>query len=433
MSKYSSWNKIPQLVPEQIVQVKHRLDALGLKSTSSMTPYGNGRSYGDVCLTKNGTLLVTRGMDRFIEFSPETGRLKCEAGITLGEILSVIIPQGWFLPVTPGTQFVTVGGAVANDVHGKNHHTNGSFGNHILSLDIWRTNSGLQSCSSQNNSKLFAATIGGLGLTGLILSVEFQLQPIKNPWMWVESQRFSCLDEFWNINQQAEQNSPYTVAWIDCTATGKSQGRGIYFSGQHAATQITQSTFRESRRNIPFELPFSLVNRLSLTAFNALYSRQKVNPLGQLSHYVPYFYPLDGVKNWNNIYGSKGFYQYQSVIPPDTAPDATKEMLSVISKYKQGSFLAVLKTFGNIKSIGMMSFSRPGVTLALDFPNLGSDTLALMNELDRIVMDAGGALYPGKDARMSAAMFKFGYPNWEEFSQYLDPQFSSGFWQRVSS
>lgn len=432
MKEPLSWNRQPVITPDAIHSLTQRSAGVPCDLPRPLLAYGNGRSYGDVCLTDVGTLLLTRGLDRFIEFDPRHGVLRCEAGITLGEILALVVPHGWFLASTPGTQLVTVGGAIANDVHGKNHHSVGCFGHHVRALALWRSDGSIIECGPDDASGWFSATIGGLGLTGLIQWVELQLIPIQNPWMWVESQRFANLGDFWSLNRRAEISSPYTVAWIDCLAKGKARGRGLLFAGQHAAAQSVLPVYKASGKRVPVDPPFSLVNGLSLRAFNELYYRQPVKPQGSLAHYAPYFYPLDAIQDWNRIYGRQGFYQYQCVIPPEVAEAGTGELLSIIAKRGEGSFLAVLKTFGNRRSLGMLSFPREGATLALDFPNRGEKTLRLLNELDAVVREAGGALYPGKDARMPASLFRSGYPQWETFSEYIDPQFSSSFWRRVT-
>ncbi len=430
---YESWNRIPRIAPSCVHGIHDRYAALPVDLPRPYTVYGNGRSYGDVCLTDTGTLLHTRGLDRFIQFDATTGRLCCEAGVTLADILELSVPHGWFLPVTPGTQHVTVGGAVANDVHGKNHHVMGSFGNHVVELELTRSDGERIVCSPQINSAWFSSSIGGLGLTGLICRVEFQLMRVHNPFMWVASRRFRSLSEFWNLNAEAEQTWPYSVAWVDCTSSGDTLGRGILLTGRHAGLVSDGPRTPSKRRSIPFELPGSPLNRTTLRIFNALYYRQPTRPAGQLMHYMPYFYPLDAIGKWNRMYGKRGFYQYQCVVPPEAAPHATEALLTTVARRGQGSFLAVLKTFGPVQSMGMLSFPRPGLTLALDFPNRGNSTLALLAELDSIVKDAGGAIYPAKDARMPASVFKAGFPRWEEFSQFVDPGFSSSFWRRVSS
>jgi len=432
MSTAQSWNRLPRVSPKAVHTLTNRQETLPDTLPTPYLAHGNGRSYGDVCLTETGSLLMTRGLDRFIDFDPVQGIVRCEPGVTLGEVLALVVPHGWFLASTPGTKCATVGGSIANDVHGKNHHDVGSFGHHVRAFELWRSDGSVIECRPGQNGDWFRATIGGLGLTGLIRWAEIQLMPVQNPWMWVQSQRFSNLDEFWVLNREAETNWPYTVAWIDCLAKGKARGRGILLSGQHAAAQTNLPAVKTGEKRVPFDPPFSLVNGLSLRAFNTLYYRQPVKPQGGLTHYAPYFYPLDAIQDWNRIYGRKGFYQYQCVIPPEDAEEATAALLDTIAKHGEGSFLAVLKTFGSKPSLGMLSFPRPGTTLALDFPNRGDKTLRLLSELDVIVKEAGGALYPGKDARMSGELFQSGYPEWQTFSEYIDPNFSSRFWQRVT-
>jgi len=427
-----SWNRIPQVQPARLVTLDQPRLPILKGADDSFTVFGNGRSYGDVCLTAHGTLLTTRNLDRFIHFDPQTGVLACQAGITLDEILALIVPQGWFLPVTPGTRYATLGGAIANDVHGKNHHAAGSFGHHVLRLELVRSDGTRMLCTPEHNADWLRATIGGLGLTGLIASAAIQLVRIQTPWMTVMSQRFANLDAFWQLNRQVEQAWPYVVAWIDCLAHGKQRGRGVMYAGSHAPAQEQLPVFRERARTVPVESPVSLVNGLSLRAFNQLYYRKPTQPGGALCHYIPYFYPLDAIGNWNRIYGRGGFYQYQCVLPPAHAEAGTSALLDAIARSGQGSFLAVLKTFGDKPAAGMLSFPRQGATLALDFPARGDKTLKLFETLDAIVMEAGGALYPAKDARMSGEMFRQGFPEWEAFGRYIDPKFTSHFRERVT-
>lgn len=430
MSRFpQSWNRNPIVEPQGVIPWHNRCAEL---PTGSVLAHGNGRSYSDVCLTSKGQLLLTRSLNKFIHFDRATGVLRCESGVTLQEILAIVVPCGWFLPVTPGTQFATIGGALANDVHGKNHHCAGSFGHHLRCFELLRSDGERMLCSPNNNAEWFAATLGGLGLTGLVTWVEIQLLAVDNPAMWVQSCRFANLNEFWQVNAHYESITPYTVAWVDCAAKGKRLGRGIMFAGRHAGAGIEPVAHKSKGKSIPVDPPISLINQLSLRSFNALYYRQPVKPQGFYQHYLPYFYPLDAIQQWNRIYGRKGFYQYQCVLPPDTAPEGIAELLQQIAASGQGSFLAVLKTFGTMPSLGMLSFPRPGATLALDFANLGEDTLSLLKRLDAVVSEHGGALYPAKDARMPAAMFQLSYPDWQQFAAYVDPAFCSDFWSRVS-
>jgi len=425
-----SWNRYPRLEHDRLLDIDARTEVIPALSTTCLA-FGNGRSYGDVCLNARGALLRTRRLNRFIAFDRATGRLRCESGVLLKDILDLVVPQGWFLPVTPGTRFVTVGGAIANDVHGKNHHLQGSFGHHVRQLELLRSDGVRIVCSAQKSPEWFRATIGGLGLTGLIVWAELQLIPISNPFMVTESIKFRNLEEFWALNAEAESRWPYTVAWIDCAATGKRQGRGIFMLGRHAPPQADLPAWRTSNRRFPVDPPMSLVNGLSLRAFNWAYYHRPL-PMGHLlNHYAPYFHPLDGIQEWNRMYGRKGFFQYQCVLPPAASREGIRDLLHIIAQRKEGSFLAVLKTFGNVSAPGMLSFPRPGTTLALDFPNRGERTLKLFIELDAVVRANGGALYPAKDARMPGELFRSGFPGWEDFSSFIDPNFSSSFWRRV--
>lgn len=428
-----SWGRYPR-VEQRIIPVLDRNGALPLPSDGgTVLAHGNGRSYGDSCLNPGATLLTSRGLDRFIDFDPATGIVSCEAGVTLADILDIALPRGWFLPVTPGTRYATVGGAIGNDVHGKNHHRAGTFCHHVRCIELLRSDGSRQQLTPTDSSGLFAATAGGLGLTGLITWVELQLRRVPGPWIETESIRFGNLDEFFELSRDSAEGFEYTVAWIDCLAKGANLGRGHFLRGDHAPGDAQAATPSSApRRSMPLVPPVSLVNRLTLRPFNTLYYwRQPARHARQISHYQSYFYPLDGINHWNRMYGPRGFLQHQCVLPPATARDATAALLAEIARSGRGSFLAVLKEFGDRPSPGLMSFPRPGTTLALDFPNDGPDLLKMLDRLDRIVSDAGGAVYPAKDARMSGALFRQAYPAWEAFSRFIDPRFSSGFWRRV--
>lgn len=426
-----SWGRYPR-VAQRLVPVNDRAAALPAIEPS-LLPHGNGRSYGDSCLNPGGALLMSRALDRFIAFDPATGVIRCEAGMTLAEIIDIALPQGWFLPVTPGTRYATVGGAIANDVHGKNHHRAGSFGHHVRCFELLRSDGLRIVLDEVDASGLFGATIGGLGLTGLITWAELQLRRVPGPWIETESIRFDSLDEFFTLSRESAADFEYTVAWIDCLASGKQLGRGHFLRGDHARgnpSAATPSTM--PRRSIPFVPPVSMVNGLTLRPFNTLYYwRQPARSRRHITHYQSYFYPLDGINDWNRMYGPAGFLQHQCVLPPEHARDATAALLQEISRSGRGSFLAVLKEFGTAPARGMLSFPRPGTTLALDFPNTGPDVFRMLERLDRIVAEAGGAVYPAKDARMSGALFRQAFPAWEAFSSHIDPRFSSGFWRRV--
>ena len=431
MKNYGSWGRYPKATPAAVYRV-HWTDESLPDDSHSLLPYGNGRSYGDSCLNDGGALLDMRGLDRILGIDRHTGILRCEAGVLLADILSLVVPMGFFLSVTPGTRFVTVGGAIANDVHGKNHHRTGTFGQHVLRLALRRSDLGIVLCSPTENTELFRATIGGLGLTGTILWAEMQLRAIANPAVDSETIRFANLDAFFDLSEESDQDYEYTVAWIDCLARGKSLGRGLFMRGNHASPQDRLPLQRYGTRTFPADPPLPMVNGWSLRAFNTLYYRKQLaSRTRSLTHYEPFFYPLDGILHWNRLYGRRGFLQYQCAVPLDSAKDSIRALLNTISGAHQGSFLAVLKIFGDRPSPGLLSFPRPGATLALDFPNQGQRTLDLLSQLDTIVASAGGAVYPAKDARMSGEHFRQYFPRWEEFQHHIDPRFSSSFWRRV--
>lgn len=432
MAAGQSWGRYPR-AHQTLLPIHDRAARLPAFDGFAL-PRGNGRSYGDSCLNPDGALLCARGLDRFIDFDPGNGVLRCEAGVTLAEIIELALPQGWFLPVTPGTRYVTVAGAIANDVHGKNHHRTGNFGHHVRAFELLRSDGERRLCTPDDADLWFAATVGGLGLTGLITWAEIQLRRVGSPTLEAENIRFGSLDEFFALSAASADSHEYSVAWIDCLASGKARGRGHFTRADHC-TGLAQERPKSpgAGLSMPVTPPISLVNKLSLRPFNALYYwRQPASHKRFVSHLLPFFYPLDGIRDWNRMYGPSGFLQYQCVLPPATARDGVDALLAEIARSGSGSFLAVLKEFGNTPSIGMLSFPRPGTTLALDFPNTGPDVLRLLERLDRIVDEAGGALYPAKDARMAAQSFQRAYGCWREFGSYLDPRFSSGFWRRVT-
>jgi FAD/FMN-containing dehydrogenase len=437
---FTSWGRVTP-GPHEALGLANRFQGLPLpEGDASVLPYGNGRSYGDSNLNPGGALLQGRHLDRFISFDAATGVLRCEAGVLLHDIIKLVLPQGWFPMVTPGTQFITVGGAIANDVHGKNHHAAGSFGNHVNGFELLRSDGSRHWCSPIEAPALFAATIGGLGLTGLITWAELQLRRVANPFMDSETVRFRNLGEFFELSQASERDFEYTVSWIDCAFTGKRLGRGLFNRANHAPAVLDtrlvppklSGAVAEAARKVPFTPPISLINPLSLKSFNTLYFHKQVGDVARgLQHYRPFFYPLDALLEWNRIYGPRGFYQYQCVVPHAKAYAATAELLDTIARSGQGSFLAVLKQFGEPASRGMLSFPTPGTTLALDFPNTGPRVHKLFTALDDIVRKAGGRLYVAKDGRMTGELFKSGYPRLSEFLPHVDPRFSSGWWRRV--
>jgi L-gulonolactone oxidase len=408
-------------------------DVLGARPRgASCLAVGLRRSYGDSCLNADGVVIETTRLNRFMSFDPGTGALRAEAGATLADILSLAVPHGFFLPTTPGTRFVTLGGAVANDVHGKNHHAAGTFGRHVRAIGLLRSDGSRVVLSPSAETGLFGATIGGLGLTGIIEWVEIALVPIPSAWLEVETVPFASLAAFWDIARASTPTHEHTVAWIDCVASGSGFGRGIF--SRAIWRNGNERTAHDERgwKQVPFEAPAALLNAWTVGAFNEVYYRLKRRRTqSRVEHYAQFFHPLDAIADWNRLYGRPGMYQYQCVIPSAAQEQAVHALLGEIVGAGAGSFLAVLKTFGGLTSPGLLSFPREGATLALDFPNRGSSTLRLMDRLDAIVRDAAGALYPAKDGRMSATMFRLGYPGWEHFSSYIDPAFESDFWRRV--
>lgn len=432
---YQSWGRYPR-AEQEVVRLWSRYDLLTLEPVGGKTalPRGNGRSYGDSCLNDGGILIDARGLDRFITFDPATGILRCEAGVLFADILKLVVPKGWFIPATPGTQLITVGGAIANDVHGKAHHRDGTFGRHVRCFELLRSDGSRLLCSPSENLEWYKATIGGLGLTGVILWVEIALKRISNPYIDSETIKCANLEEFFDVSADSDQDYEYTVAWLDCTAHGRGLGRALFSRGNHAPANLGKTPSAPGRGfTFPIESPVSLVNGLTLRAFNKLYyHRQRKRRKQAIVHYAPFFFPLDAMLEWNRLYGPNGFYQYQCVVPKTDGQGAIRELLESITKSGEGSFLAVMKIFGDIKSPGILSFPCTGVTLAIDFPNRGQRTLALMERLDAVVREAVGRVYPAKDARMSAESFQQYYPQWRELLPFIDPDFSSSFWRRVT-
>jgi FAD/FMN-containing dehydrogenase len=434
---YQSWGRVLNS-RHRVARPTFRDELMELVRTAAPGPNGvlatgKRRSYGDTCLNSDGAIIDTTALDRLISFDPITQRLKAEAGATIAQVLDFIVPLGFFLPVVPGTQNITLGGAVANDIHGKNHHGYGTFGYWVKSLGLLRSDASEITIGPNDRPELFAATVGGLGLTGVITFVELELIPISSSIMNAETFAFGNLDEFFSVSMESAEIHDYTVSWIDCLSGGSSAGRGLFTRAQHSSNGPLQNDSGSSP-GIPFDPPVNLLNSLSIRAFNTLYfhaGRFKKGPMQ--FPYRPFFFPLDAIANWNRLYGSRGFYQYQSVVPPAVAADATAEMLRQIRTAGEGSFLAVLKTFGSKASPGLMSFPMEGTTLALDFPNRGADTLKLLGRLDDVVRQAKGRLYPAKDGRLPRRMFFSGYPNLERFTAQLDPGISSSFWRRINS
>jgi FAD/FMN-containing dehydrogenase len=433
-SGFQSWGHYPRLEAEvkPLNWVSDFLPAIPPDSRLIL-PVGLGRSYGDSCLLDHGRLLDTRGLKRLLAFDARSGLLRCEAGVTLAAILDFAVPRGWFLPVTPGTKYVTVGGAIANDIHGKNHHIAGAFGLHTPQFEVLRSDGSRRICSSTQNPELYRATIGGLGLTGLISWAEVQLRPIVSRKIDYESIRFRGLEEFLALSHDSAEIE-YTVAWIDCLSSGRDFARGLFMRGAHATepAPLTRSTMPQL--DVPVYMPAALLNRHTIGLFNTLYyHRQLADRKRSQIDYEPFFYPLDSILHWNRIYGRQGLLQFQCVLPMEDDARGITAILRTISASGLASFLAVIKVFGNRPSPGMLSFPRPGVTLALDFPLRGKQTLRLLDQLACLTQEHGGCMYPAKDALMTPRQFQSFYPMWKSFAKWIDPAFSSAFWQRVTA
>lgn len=445
MIDYPSWGLYPKISGQTYCDLEHRFSSLNSLSSltslplsteqKSILPRGLGRSYGDSCLNESGILVGTKRLQHFISFDSEQGILRCESGVSFDEILQFIVPQGWFLPVTPGTKFVTVGGAIANDVHGKNHHYAGNFGHHVLSFELLRSSGKRLICSRIENAELFYATIGGLGLTGFITWAEFKLSKMSSAWIKQEQIQFHSLKDFFSLATESERDYEFTVAWVDCV-NSSSDIRGIFIRGNFATPQA-HDNFKvhntKSFKTVPVFFPEWTLNSFSIRSFNELYYRKNLSAKKEnIVHYDPFFYPLDSIHHWNKIYGKRGFLQYQFVVPyKEDAGKALADIFDILKRSQMGSFLAVLKTFGAVKSEGLLSFPQEGVTLALDFPNYGDKLFKILDQCDAIVRSAKGAVYPAKDARMSKESFSTFFTQLNEFERHIDPQFSSSFWRRV--
>lgn len=406
--------------------------ATGAGHKNGLLAVGLGRSYGDSGLNHGGAVIDMTSLNRFIDFDAKTGILRAQAGCSLERILEFSIPRGFFLPVTPGTRYVTLGGAIANDVHGKNHYSAGTIGRWVREIGLLRSDGSVLTLNENDKTGLFAATIGGLGLTGVITHVGLELKAISSSLMDVETIKFGNLDAFFALARDSEEAYEHTVAWIDCMARGQALGRGLFMRATHTKDGPLAVDKGRSLPDVPMDAPSFALNRLSISAFNAIYyaSGGRKSGITQTS-YLPFFYPLDFIGRWNRLYGKRGMFQYQSVVPPSVAQDATREMLAQIAKAGQGSFLVVLKTLGPLPSPGLMSFPKEGTTLALDFPNKGTSTLDLLSRLDDIVREAGGRNYPAKDGRVPPDMIQSGYPQIAEFVKHLDEGMSSSFWRRI--
>lgn len=390
---------------------------------SSFIAHGGGRSYGDSALAPR--LISSRFLDSFLQLDSDAGIIRCHSGISLDEMLKVLIPRGWFLPVLPGTRFVTLGGAIAADIHGKNHHLAGSFSQHLIEFSLLTASGDILTCSKTENSELFAATCGGMGLTGIIIDAAIQCEKVSSVLINQRSLVAMNLKECFSLIEENE-TSTYSVAWLDCLSSGDALGRSVIYLGEHSEnTNGSELLHRPCKSiSVPFNSPGFLLNTYSMKLFNKAYFKLQSRARNESSlSYDKYFFPLDTIAHWNRFYGSKGFLQYQFVIPTEAALEGIGEVLQAVSAAGKGSFLSVLKKFGEGNS-NLLSFPRAGYTLTLDF-KWQKSLPALLDCLDEIVLAHGGRHYLAKDARMSESVFKQSYPNWEKFleiKQRIDPE-----------
>jgi FAD/FMN-containing dehydrogenase len=419
--KLTNWGNYP-IIDSHLRDFRTESELLTiLENTKTLIPRGLGRCYGDAALSE--TVVSTLRFNRILNFDKDNGELVCESGVSLEEILEVFVPRGWFLPVSPGTKFVTVGGAIASDIHGKNHHASGSISQYIQWMDLMLSDGERIRCSKQNNSDLFWGTCGGMGLTGIILRACLNLIPVFGAYIRQETVRAEDLE---GIMELFEESSgwTYSVAWVDCQASGKRLGRSVMIRGEHAdreeiiRAKVAEDPLvlpRKRNWNVPVFFPNLTLNRFTIKAFNALYhSRSSTEVKSSFVDLDAFFYPLDRIRNWNRIYGRRGFTQYQFVLPKESSLRGLQKILSLISANGHGSFLAVLKLFG--KQEGLISFPMEGYTLSLDFP-ISGPLLRMLDALDRILLDHGGRIYLTKDVRMERNTFDKGYPNAGRFRE----------------
>ena len=421
MSELAGWGNYPKIATERLVP-RHMAEVSRLVGArTGLIARGQGRAYGDAAIGMTSTMCVS-GLDRMQAFDPVTFELAVEAGVTISDILTTFVPRGFFLNVVPGTQFVSIGGAIAADIHGKNHHRDGGFGDHVVSLRLALPNGEILTCSRDENAELFLATIGGMGLTGVITEAVLRLRPIETGWLTQQTLIADNLDAAIETLDRTA-SAPYSVAWIDCQARGTALGRSLIYIAEHASAVDKDNLGpglprypapRAGRFSVPGLFPGFALNPLSLRAFNGVYFRRGGSQAGvrRLTSWDRYFFPLDAIANWNRMYGRRGFLQHQCVIPPGNARSVLAGILDRTSRFGNASFLAVLKQLGD--SHGLMSFPMRGYTLAMDFP-VSDAVFRFLDEIDALVVAAGGRLSLAKDARQSRATFEQGYAGLNQF------------------
>lgn len=414
----AGWGRVRQAEshvarPERLSELQGALAA----ASGPVIGFGGGRSYGDAALNGRGETLLTTRLDRFLSFDERTGELVAEPGVTWGDLLDQFLPRGFMAPVTPGTAFATLGGGIANDVHGKNQETAGCIGDHVNWLDILTASGEVVRTSRDHHPDLFRATLGGLGLTGIITALSLTMTRVPGSMAMVEARRLPDLDATLDALTGPHPDQPYRVAWIDALAGGRGLGRGILEAAGPVEGFVPER--RVPARSLPVDLPGFVLGTAGVKAFNALYWR-RVPAAGRQSP-VPwrqFLYPLDRILHWNRLYGRQGFHQFQCVVPHQGGPDAIRKLLEAFGRAGRASFLAVLKAMGR-PGAGDLSFAMPGLTLAVDIPNR-SGVEELLRELERITLDAGGRAYLAKDSALSAEGFRAMYPDLPRFRETLD-------------
>jgi FAD/FMN-containing dehydrogenase len=405
-------------------------ELLASKAEPSWIARGLGRSYGDAALNAGAGVISFTRLNRFLAFDSATGVLECEAGVSLAEILDCFLPRGYFPPVTPGTKFVTLGGAIASDVHGKNHHRVGTISPFLLDFRLLTPEEELLTCSREENPQIFWATIGGMGLTGLIVSARIRLKPVETAYLRVDYRRVRNVEEAIAALSESDHLYEHSVAWIDCLARGSSMGRSVLMRANHATREEVPASLgdplsprRAARRSIPFDFPSAILSPLTIRAFNTVFYRAHGTSSANIVDFDRFFYPLDSIHQWNRMYGKRGFTQYQVVFPLEAGPAGLVELLRRLSASGRGSFLGVLKRFGDANA-ALLSFPLRGYTLALDLP-MDDGVASFLRDLDRLLLDHGGRVYLAKDAVTTAATFAAMYPRLDEFRQVkarLDPR-----------
>ncbi|MBM7571362.1 FAD-binding oxidoreductase [Aquibacillus albus] len=441
--KIAGWGNFPVepgyvYRPEQMSELS---EILRSHDAPNYIAYGLGRSYGDTPLNKDAGVIRTDRFNHMLGFDEATGLLTCEAGVTFKEIIDVFLPRGYYLPVTPGTKLVTVGGAIANDIHGKNHHVDGTFSEFVQTFDLLTASGEVIPCSREMNADVFWATIGGIGLTGFILRATFRLIRVETAYMNVSYEKAENLDQAFD-KFAADADYKYSVAWIDCLASGDSLGRSVLMRGDHARLGDLPATVKEPLQpankfkvKMPVHAPGIALNYWSISAFNKFYYASYKNET-KLVEQSSFFHPLDAIKDWNKLYGKKGFVQYQAVFPKDNNPkEGLRRMLTMLSDARRSSFLAVLKSSGPWNG-GLLSFPVEGYTLALDIPIKDDGLFPFLRELDQLVLEYGGRVYLAKDSTLERATFQEMYPTWEQFKEIkdnVDPEhlFSSSMSRRL--